>query len=178
MKDFARFSLVLASICFVSAALLAAVNNSTEEIILERKFSEEKQALQELFSGAYDFASIESGARVVYVASDTQGNPLGYAFKIAAKGYSSIIEALVAVDLDGSIEEVKILSQNETPGVGTKITDLEFLNKFRGAGLNKTLAVDTISGATISSSALIGSIGEAAEEIKILVNSQIKKDER
>jgi len=175
MKDLIKFGLVLSLICFVSAGLLAAVNNATEEVILERRLKEENAALGELFPTAYDFHAVESEDKKAHIALDRSNQPLGYAFKTETKGYSSTIEALVAVDLDSNIMKVKILSQNETPGVGTKITEPEFLDKFKGTRLNQAIQVDTITGATISSSSLIDSIEKDSKIIKKLVKDKLKK---
>ena len=177
MKDMIKYGFVLALICLVSASLLAAVNNATEEVILERKFAEEKAALKELFPEAYEFDSVRSEDKKAYIALDENEKPLGYAFKTKAQGYSSEIDTLVAVDLKDTIINVKILSQNETPGVGSRITEPQFINKFIGERLGPTLLVHTITGATISSSALIESIEKNAQAIKSLVHNQLKQYE-
>jgi len=178
MKDLFKFAIILSLICLVSAGLLVTVNNATEDVILERRLAEENSALKELFPNAYDFYRVELEDKKAYIALDKNKRPLGYAFKASTRGYSSLIESLVAVDLDDNIIDIKILSQNETPGIGTKITQQQYLENFQGVRLSQSIDVDTISGATISSSALIGSIEKDAQEIKALVKNKIKHYEK
>lgn len=91
-----------------------------------------------------------------------------YAIKTYSdQGYSGRIEVMVGLELNGQIREVQVLSHRETPGLGSKITDGEFLNQFieqhpAQFDLRVTKdggAVDGISGATISSRA----VGEAIQ---------------
>ena len=58
-----------------------------------------------------------------------------------------------------------MLEQNETPGLGDKITDTKYLSKFEGLSYDK-INVDTISGATVSSKALIELVQEEAQKLK------------
>ena len=178
MKDLFKFAIILSLICLVSAGLLVTVNNATEDTILQRRLAEENSALKELFPNAYDFYRVESEGKKAYIALDKNKQPLGYAFKAKARGYSSLIESLAAVDLDDNIIDIKILSQNETPGIGTKISEPQYLENFQGVRLSQSIDVDTISGATTSSSALISSIEKDAQEIKSLVKNKIKQYEK
>ncbi len=45
---------------------------------------------------------------------------LGYAFEASAVGYSSTIKYLIGVSVDGEIIGLQILSQGETPGLGSR----------------------------------------------------------
>ena len=59
-----------------------------------------------------------------YSSPDTT-NLVGYTFKTTGRGYSSNIETMVGVDLYGRITGIKIVSHQETPGVGSKITEVK-----------------------------------------------------
>lgn len=62
----------------------------------------------------------------VYKGLDKSGNIVGYAASGEAQGYSSRIKVMVGVDPElEKILGINILSQNETPGLGTKMTEIE-----------------------------------------------------
>lgn len=55
------------------------------------------------------------------------------AFEIVTNGYSKKgIDVLVAMNDDGSIKAVSVVSLGETPGLGTKVQDPDFLKQFIG----------------------------------------------
>ena len=73
------------------------------------------------------------------------------------KGYSSTVVVMVAFDPDGTIKQVKIQSQGETAGVGTKIENESFWSQYTGLPaetITLDQQVDRITGASISSSAV------------------------
>ena len=64
---------------------------------------------------------------------------------------------MVAFDPDGTIKQVKIQSQGETAGVGTKIENESFWSQYTGLPaetITLDQQVDRITGASISSSAV------------------------
>ena len=163
MKDTLKYSLILSLICFIAGLLLSVVYAIAQPRIQQTKLSQEELAVKKVLPEAGEIEKIEKDNLVYYKASDNRGQLLGYIFVSETKGYSSILKAVVGVGLDGKIIAVKILEQNETPGIGSKITEESFLQRFK----NKTKdgPVDTITGATISSSALIKSIQETMNKI-------------
>ena len=60
----------------------------------------------------------------LYIARDKTGKALAYAAIGSARGYSSTIETLVGVDPEMRIIGIRILSQNETPGLGERTRDV------------------------------------------------------
>ena len=77
------------------------------------------------------------------------------------KGFSGLVKIMVGFNATGKIENVVVLEQKETPGLGTKMTDDKFLLQFKGidiATFNLKVKkdggnVDALTGATISSRA-------------------------
>ncbi|MFD1316741.1 RnfABCDGE type electron transport complex subunit G [Namhaeicola litoreus] len=77
------------------------------------------------------------------------------------KGFSGLVKLMVGFKPDGSIENIAVLEQKETPGLGTKMKDEKFLKQFRGKNpsnfdLKVTKdggEVDALTGATISTRA-------------------------
>ncbi|MFH1678291.1 MAG: RnfABCDGE type electron transport complex subunit G [Candidatus Omnitrophota bacterium] len=164
MKEITRFSIVLFSICLVSAALLAFIFDIAEPRIIEQQQLEEKRAIEEVLPQAPEvIEKIEEEDLVFYKAKDAEGNLIAYVVITKAYGYSSDIKTVVSISPEGNIIAVKVLSQGETPGIGSRITEGDFLNQFKDKALTEEF--DTITGATISSTAVIDSIKERVLEV-------------
>ncbi len=117
----------------------------------------------------------------------------GYIFIAKKYGYSSVIETMVGVNATGEITGVTVLSQNETPGLGAKIVEIVsdktiasaissifskekksekkispyFTEQFKGKSIKNIdiSNIDSITGATISSKAVVDSIRSDGLEI-------------
>lgn len=60
---------------------------------------------------------------------------------------------MVGIKEDGTIERIKILANNETPGLGSKVSNEGFVSQFNG--MDESLnGFEAIGGATISSNAM------------------------
>lgn len=83
------------------------------------------------------------------------------------KGFSGLIKLMVGFKPDGTIQNIVVLEQKETPGLGTKMKDEKFLAQFRDQDPSKFNLkvtkdggeVDALTGATITSRAF----GEAVQ---------------
>jgi len=71
----------------------------------------------------------------------------------------------IGIDKEGKILAVKILSHNETPGLGSNIAQPSFLHKFKNRSVGEIGKQDAITGATISSSAVINALKEKITEL-------------
>ncbi len=93
------------------------------------------------------------------------GEPIGFAIQVAPRGYGGTVKMMVGIDLSGKITGVSVISHTETPGIGTKIKNTDWLQQFIGKtkGLKYGAGVDAISGATISSKAVLAGINEALD---------------
>ena len=89
------------------------------------------------------------------------GKLVGYCIVVDAAGYAGTIKAVVGLGTDGMIKNVKVLEHRETPGIGSKIESRQFLKQFEGKSAGDVAmkkGIDAISGATISSGAVIEAI--------------------
>ncbi len=107
------------------------------------------------------------------------GRTLGWVFKVVSSGFGGDIELLVATDTNfDTMVGFDVLTSSETPGVGDAIMDDWFRSQFQGVPVEPlTLAktgnpqeIDTqivaISGATISSAAVVKAINHSLPEVK------------
>lgn len=166
MKEMLRYGFILALICTVAVGLLAGVNYLTKSRIIAQAQAGEDTSLKEVVPEGVIFKPVKSGEDIIYYkAYDGKGKLVGVAFKSSGKGYSSAIETMVGMLKDGTITAIKILNQNETPGLGARVAEPEFAGQFANKNIQGLARVEAITGATISSKAVIDSVKEKAEEI-------------
>jgi electron transport complex protein RnfG len=115
----------------------------------------------------------------VYKAVGPDGNCKGYCFGAEGSGFADKIELVIAVDAAfEKIEGYSVLSSNETPGFGDQIVNDFFRRQFIGAPLGKLNLekkgddkkiddeIIAISGATVSSTAVVNIFNNYLEQIK------------
>ena len=85
---------------------------------------------------------------------------VGIVFSSMVAGYLDCIKFAVGYTMRGRISGVTILYSQETEGIGEKIRDSEFLGRF------KEVIPEAISGATVSSKALIDGVRAGIERYK------------
>ncbi len=100
------------------------------------------------------------------------------------KGYSGLVKLMVGFELDGSIRNIEVLEQKETPGLGTKMKGEKFLRQYRGKNpatfdlkVKKDGGeVDALAGATISTRAFSEATQQAYEVYKQVSELEVKSD--
>jgi len=159
--------LFLTVVVLISVIALTVTNDITEEPIAEGKRQAIMEMLQSLFPEMDDFRYDEESERYTVTAD---GTLLGQAFMAQGVGYGGPIDILIGLELDSALRGIQIVSQKETPGLGAKVTGATFLNQFVGQEAGTLAltkdggAIDAITGATISSSAVVKAIKDAVLE--------------
>jgi len=134
-------------------------------IVYARYLSDKDLNLKDVLPEASKFESVIRNKEVLYYkAKNKDGRLIGAVFKASAEGYLGDIETLVGMLKDGTISAIKIISHNETPGLGSRVSEQEFTSQFRN--IKDISRVQAITGATVSSSAVIKSVEKKAREIK------------
>lgn len=197
MKEIFRYGVILFLICAAASGLLALVNSKASPQIILQAREEEENSLKEAMPEAGYFEPVREGEDILYYkAYDQDKNLLGAVFKAKAKGYSSQIETMAGLTNDGCITAIKILGHNETPGLGSKIAEVKeditffdavkgkkstaakkpwFEERFSNKKIEELKDIQAITGATISSKAVIESVKKKAEEIKKLLKNENEK---
>jgi len=155
-------------ITLISGFALGLVNDLTIEpkakAKLERKINAIKLVLPEFDNNPvedYKKVKINSDSTEVYPAFKN-GEFVGAAvISYSEKGFSGLVKIMVGFKPDGTIKNIAVLEQKETPGLGTKMKDESFLQQFRNknpSAFNLKVKkdggeVDALTGATISSRA-------------------------
>jgi len=173
MKEIVRYGFILGLICVLAAGLLAGVNTLTRAKIIDQAQAEEQSALKEVMPQAAKFIPVGQAPELSYYkAFDSREQLIGYIFKASGKGYSSVIQTLAGMNLQGMISAIKVISQNETPGLGMRITENKFTGQFKNQDSLSLSDVQAITGATISSRTVMNSVIKKAQVIKELIKNE------
>ena len=153
MQKIVKLVLFLALISGLSGMCLSLVNDVTKPIIDEQKLAAVKANLEVLYSGAsFEEASgavADTSIQNIYKVNGGEG----YVYKVGVTGYGGEVTYLVGINKDASYQGfIALTYDGETSGFGTRIADEEFGSQFDGTSIDD--GVDTISGATITSSAV------------------------
>ena len=179
--------LIISSFCF--GLLIAATNVAWSPRIQQNKIDKLNRLMGGLLPKANSFelateCQIESakGKKIkssIYKALSDEGNCVGWAFNAAGPGFADKIELVIAVDENfQKIAGFDCLASNETPGFGDRIKLPSWRSQFKGApagqlklaktGDDKNIEAEivAITGATVSSDAVVGIINNCLPQIK------------
>jgi electron transport complex protein RnfG len=178
----------------LAGLLIVMVNQHTKPIIDKYKAEQLQIAVYEVLPGVERYNTFylvdnelsltlpenakESEYKRIYVGYDASGQVSGVAISRGEPGFQDIVQVIFGFDpASGKLSGMKILDSKETPGLGDKIfKDMAFVEQFFagpetpivgvkiGAGKGQPNEIDMITGATISSKAVIGIINHALEE--------------
>jgi electron transport complex protein RnfG len=173
-KDLFKLAGTLIIISVIAAIALTFVYEKSSPLIEENKLGKLKDAIREVMPEAEKFEEVENlpativgereGIKRVFRGYDKRGDMIGIIVLSDAIGFNDFIHILFGLNMGGEITKVKILEYLETPGLGDRITEDEFLDQFEGKSANLE-NIDAITGATISSKAVIERVKEDAEKI-------------
>ncbi|NLM07149.1 MAG: FMN-binding protein [Tissierellia bacterium] len=178
MKDTIRLGVTLLLICVVAALVLALSNNATKGVIAEQALQESLKLVKEIFGEDNEFEMYE-GAKLEEITSkipgvidvfkvSKSGNTTGYAIKTEASGYKPGIIILSGINSDGNINGVRVLSHQETSGIGTNALTTEHLSQYDGLNIDANDSVDAVSGATRTSNGVDKGVKIAIDAYKSL----------
>lgn len=133
-------ALVLALITvFISALLIVAHNLTyvdTSGIITDKLREKCVQLMgegdfsmmtEEAWSNSFSYNKPEEIERVILKDDGS------VAYEVVVSGYSKNgLDLLIAMNKDGSVKGISVAGISETPGLGTKVNDSAFLDKFSG----------------------------------------------
>ncbi|MBA7472114.1 Ion-translocating oxidoreductase complex subunit G [subsurface metagenome] len=156
----------LAVIVIISVILLMVVNSITSPIVKNTQVEEIKNTLRSIFPEMSEY-ELKDEIYIIY----QDGEKAGYAFMVSGSGYSGDIDIMIGLDSGFGIKDISILSQTETPGLGSMITESSFTDQFKGLSASDIALkadggkIDAVTGATISSRAVVNAVKEKMVEI-------------
>lgn len=192
-----KLIITLTLVCVISAVLLGFTYDLTLHKIELQEKKEEEEAVEYVLPQAKKISSKIKGKEMDYYQGyDSSGKLAGYAFLGSGKGYSSTIRIMIGVDTKMSIQKIKIISQQETPGLGDKVDQVKstgtlwdilkgkklekpaqpwYQAQFNNKSLDTINEVKFITGATITSKAVFDIVKDTIEKFgKMLKNDSDK----
>ncbi len=183
-----RMVVVLTSIGLLSASFLAAVGLLTKERIALNKQREIEEAIIQVVPGTRSSQKLyEEKDLSVYGGKDEEGALIGFAIHASGVGFQDKITFMLGTNISLTrISSLTILDQKETPGLGAKITDREsFLLYWKNKDCSSKISlrkpavsspdelspteINTITGATISSEAVLNTVNSSLEQVRRLI---------
>jgi electron transport complex protein RnfG len=176
MNDTLRMFSVLTGVTAVCGVLLACVNEMTSDIISEQRIRfDAGPAIQIVFADATndpvaDRREIDlQGNKIIIYPGKTDDSVTGIALETKAPGYAGAVSVISGFDpVTGACLSIAIATSNETPGIGSKVKDRQFAERFAGLDLQQKAMlkkdggfIDAMSGATISSRAVCTAVAKA-----------------
>ena len=162
-KEFAMPPLVLTVIAAVVTGALVATESITTPIIEQQAAAAADAARAVVLPAADSFNQLTvdempEGGVDVYEAT----NGSGYVVTAQAKGYGGMLKVMVGIDSNGLITGTEVLENNETQGLGSKVSEHAFMDQYIGKDSNLE-GIEAIGGTTISSNAFTKAVRIAYE---------------
>ncbi len=161
-------------VVFIAVALLYLTDTVVRDKIEWQKEQKIQRMLYEIFPDMTEY-TLEGDIYMIYFNEAE----IGFAFLAVGKGYGGLIDILVGLENETTIKGVTIVSHLESPGLGARITESVFTDQFAGVNIadvdlrQKGGKIDAITGATISSGAVVDAIrATVMEKIKSLENRE------
>ena len=164
-------------VALLAAALVGLVKHITAKPIKEAQDKMIADSIKEVVTSEFDndpfaekITTLQGKDRFTLYPARKEGYITSIVMKsFSNKGYGGRIEVLVNFLPDGSIGGYKVIEHKETPGLGSKVNDTSFKQGIIGKSPKSENfkvrqdggEIDAITGATITSRALIDAIQRA-----------------
>ncbi|HZK35318.1 MAG TPA: FMN-binding protein [Bacillota bacterium] len=179
MPDIFKLGFKLFVITVVAAFALSITNMFTEQPILDQIKAANEIAQKDVLANAEHFDSIYSYDDDIST-NESEEYPMvlevhkaynesrisGYTLKIANMAYGGELILIVGINVDGTVEGIRIMQHKETPGLGANAQKPKFYDQY----VDKTAQthidsdeVSVISGATITTNAVTASVNAAID---------------
>lgn len=187
MKSMMKDAVILFAITLIAGLLLGVVYEVTKEPIAIQQTKRKNEACKEVFRDAVTFEALElsmpeTGEKATATINEVSqavaedGTILGYVLDITThEGYNGDIQFTMGIRMDGTVNGISLLSIAETPGLGMKAEEVlkpQFAEKNVGqftytkTGAMTSDEIDAISGATITTNALVNGVNAGLECFK------------
>ncbi len=186
-----RLVLTLAIAGLISGIAIIGIYESTLPTITANKARELREAVFKVLPGVSDMQQLvyrdgelvateerRKDEQAVYGGYDREGDFVGYAIPAAGPGFQDTIGLLYGyAPNEQLVRGMEVLESRETPGLGDKIyKDADWVGSFSALSIDPNIVavkkgtsarpneIDAITGATISSKAVVRIINEAHAE--------------
>lgn len=169
--------IVLVAICLVITAALAFTNAATAPVIAAAEQKARDESMQVVLPEGAEFAMIEGLTDLpegvlpeIYEA----GNGAGYVIFVTGKGYGGDMSIIVGLSADGKIAGTKVLTQNETAGIGSNVVNDGSDYQKQLIGMSDTSGIQATSGATVSSNGMKNALQAVFDAYTIITGGTVE----
>ncbi len=189
LKRIPKPVIALTLIAALAGVALSGVFSMTKEPIEANELLKKRESYTVVCENAADFREIDAAQKAldaqnggsygsgmfgattideVLEAVDAGGNTVGYVFAITNRNaYNPPLKLALGVDPDGKILKIAFIELNETPGKGSKADEPAFKDQF--VGQTDTSGVDTMSGATVTSKAVLNAVNAGLDFFRTVI---------
>ncbi|MBN2057841.1 MAG: RnfABCDGE type electron transport complex subunit G [Candidatus Saganbacteria bacterium] len=177
MNKLTKMIVVLSVIGLVSGGILSLMYQWAEPKIKVNQIKANDAAVFQVVPGTVKYKQISDKDLTYFECYGQRGEKTGTAILCQGNGYQGVIKMMVGVNADFSkFTGMIVLEQVETPGLGAKIAEGAFTAQFKGlaskppieyvksAKPSKLNQIEAITGATISSRAVVNIINKTVQQ--------------
>ena len=181
--------IALTIIAALAGVALSGVYSMTKDPIEANELAKKRESYKVVCEDAADFRDVDAAQKAldaldggsygsgkfgtttideVLEAVDANGNTVGYVFSVTNRNaYNPPLKLALGVDPDGKILKIAFIELNETPGKGSKADEPAFKDQF--VGQTDTSAVDSMSGATVTSKAVLNAVNAGLDFFRTVI---------
>jgi electron transport complex protein RnfG len=177
MNKITKMIVTLSVIGLISGGVLALVYQWALPCIVENQVRATDAAVFAVVPGTKSYKKHTAGDLTYFECFGPRRGRTGTAILCSGNGYQGEIKLMVGVNADFSrFTGMTVLEQVETPGLGARIADKKFADQFRGLAARPPIAyvkgvapskpnqIEAITGATISTRAVVNIINRTVKE--------------
>ena len=173
-----KLSMVLLLICAIVAGVLGVVDFVTKDTIVQRQADKTAKAYAAVLqSDSYTDVAFDAEAFPQIDAIARAGDK-GHVVTITFSGAQGMITMVVGVDKALKCSGISITAHSETSGLGANAASAsevgqsfraQFVGQNKGIAISKSGgSIDALSGATITSEAVVGAVADAIAAVEAI----------
>jgi electron transport complex protein RnfG len=176
-----KLILTLAIAGLLSGLIIVSIYQLTLPTIKAYQAKILQEAIFKVLPSATTIKKLQDDEKTIYAGYDKKGSLIGYAIPAEGAGYQDTIRLIYGYEPNQHlIIGMEILDSKETPGLGDRIfKDADFRANFKALSVEPKIIlvkhgnkhapneVDAISGATISSKAVVRILNNANEKCQL-----------
>jgi len=184
--------IALTLIAAIAGVALSGVFTITKDPIEANELAKKRESYKAVCEAAADFTEIDAANAAIaaqegsyqsgkfgsvtvdeaFMAVDASGAPVGYVFSLTSgDAYKPPLKIAVGLSTDGTVLKIAFIEMNETPGKGSLWDEPKYRDQFNGrsadafvlGGDKETNGIDSISGATVTSKAVVNAVNASLD---------------
>jgi electron transport complex protein RnfG len=188
MKQITHIIATLTIIGIIAGGSLSLVNNWAAPKIAINQKAETERAIYLVHLDGKRYEEIKNAGFEVYKVFNEADSSVGYSLVYSGNGFQGKIKLMIGLSEDiNKITSIEVLEQSETPGLGTKILEPPYKDQYNGLVTAPSIKlvkgiepsnpneVQSITGATISSRAVVTIVNDGVAKLRALENMEASK---